>query len=97
MVRYKEQILTSFTEVIRKNASNKREEVISRLSNGPMEGFNRAPKDLKRNSRGFSNFSYTRNRILWSNRDNAKILAVPKTIKSVHVHTGNTRGKYRKQ
>ena len=97
LIRYKPQILTSFTKVIRENNSNKREEIISRLSNGPIEGFNRAPKDLKRNSRGFTNFSYTRNRILWANRENAKILAVPKSIKSVHVHTEKIRGKYKKQ
>ncbi|WP_295754409.1 transposase [uncultured Holdemanella sp.] len=40
-------------------------EYYARLSNGPMESFNRKPKDLKRDSRGFSDFNYTRNRILW--------------------------------
>ncbi|MEE0396121.1 hypothetical protein [Holdemanella biformis] len=30
-----------------------------------MESFNRKPKDLKRDSRGFSDFNYTRYRILW--------------------------------
>ena len=96
LIRYKPQILTSFTKVLREAGSNKREDILSRLSNGPIEGFNRAPKDLKRNSRGLSNFEYTRNRILWANRENARILAIPKSLKSVQVHTGKTRGKYKK-
>ena len=38
--------------------------MMSRFSNGPMEGFNNLPEDLKRESRGVSNFEYTRSRIL---------------------------------
>ena len=33
-----------------------------------MESFNRKPKDHKRLSKGFSNFDYVRQRILWSTR-----------------------------
>lgn len=53
-----------------------------------MEGFNRKPKDLKRNSRGFNNFEYTRNRILWSTRDNAPVLVIPKLRKEKQITTG---------
>ena len=49
-----------------------------------MESFNRKPKDFKRNCRGFSNFDYTRNRILWATRINPPILAVPKSLKEIH-------------
>ena len=50
-----------------------------RLSNGPMEGYNRTPKDFKRNSRGLSNFEYARSRLIWANRKNESILAIPKS------------------
>ena len=51
-------IVNSFTriKVYRKNARTEKE-YYARLSNGPMESFNRKPKDLKRDSRGFSNFN----------------------------------------
>ncbi|WP_462348812.1 transposase [Holdemanella biformis] len=48
----------------RKSARTEKE-YYARLSNGPMKSFNRKPKDLKRDSRGFSDFNYTRYRILW--------------------------------
>lgn len=70
-----DEIILSFTTV---KTTHKGEEFYRRLSNGPMEGFNRKPKDMKRLARGFSNFEYVRNRILWSSRKNAAILAVPK-------------------
>ena len=73
----------SITEVSRKTKKDQ-EAYYSRLSNGPMESFNRKPKDLKRNSRGFSNFDYTRNRILWSTRDNPPILGIPKSNEEIH-------------
>ncbi len=59
---YRKKIIRFFTraEVVRAS----KDEYFSRLSNGPMESFNRKPKDYKRNSRGSSNFDYTRNRIL---------------------------------
>lgn len=66
-----------------------------RLSNGPAEGFNRKPKDMKRLARGFNNFEYVRNRILWSERKEAAILAVPKAEEQVR-RKGKKRGPYKK-
>ena len=43
---------------------------------------------MKRLSRGFSNFAYVRNRILWSSRKDASILAVPKDYKEIANPTG---------
>ena len=77
---FHENIIRSFTTVpVRRKSKKGQSEFYSRLSNGPMESFNRKPKDLKRNSRGFSDFDYTRNRILWSTRINPPIRAVPKS------------------
>ncbi len=78
-------IIKSFTTVACTRKTKKdQEDYYSRLSNGPMESFNRKPKDYKRNARGFSNFDYTRNRILWSTRNNPSVLAIPKTTKQIH-------------
>ena len=95
--KYKNEIINSFAvyEVIRRTA-DEQEAYYARLSNGPMEGFNRKPKDYKRNSRGFSNFDYTRNRILWSTRKNPAILGNPKTYKQIHSYKGTPRGSYKK-
>ena len=41
---------------------------IKRLSNGPAEALNRIVKDMKRNGRGYQNFSHLRNRFLFSQR-----------------------------
>ena len=73
------------------------EERYRRLSNGPMEGYNRKPKDLKRNSRGVTNFEYTRTRLLWSNRPYEPILATPKPENKVHNYTNIKRGTYKKK
>ena len=48
-----------------------------------MESFNRKPKDLKRDSRGFSDFNYTRNRILWATRKNPSTKGVPKSMDQI--------------
>ena len=95
--RYHDEIIRSFTvrKVARKTA-NDQEKLISRLSNGPMESFNRKPKDYKRNSRGFSNFDYTRNRILWATRKKPSILANPKSSTQIHSYEGKKRGAYKK-
>ena len=66
----------------RKSARTEKE-YYARLSNGPMESFNRKPKDLKRDSRGFSDFNYTRNRILWATRKNPSIKGVPKSMDQI--------------
>lgn len=91
--KYRIPILNSFTtvKVFRKSARHEKE-YYARLSNGPMESFNRKPKDLKRNSRGFSDFHYTRNRILWSNRINPSIKGVAKKRQ----RKGKKRGPYQK-
>ena len=74
----KEAIVASFTKVrCFRKPHGEEVEYYSRLSNEPMQSFNRKPKDYKRTSRGYSNFYYIRNRILWSTRVNQKILAVP--------------------
>ena len=55
-----------------------------RLSNGPIEGYNRIPKDYKRNARGFENFESVRIRLIWSNKKNESILAIPKSKEEVY-------------
>ncbi len=92
--RYRNKIVRSFTrvEVVRANKDG----YFSRLSNGPMESFNRKPKDYKRNSRGSSNFDYTRNRILWATRKDPSIHGIPKSRKEVHSYRGREQGPYKK-
>lgn len=41
-------------------------------------------KDFKRNSRELSNFEYARSRLIWANRKNESILAIPKSKKEVY-------------
>ena len=96
--KYHDEIIRSFTvrKVARKTI-NEQDELYSRLSNGPMESFNRKPKDYKRNSRGFSNFDYTRNRILWATRKKTPILAHPKSSAQIHSYEGKKRGPYKKK
>lgn len=89
--RYKEEILLSFTEL-----PHKKDEDGRRISNGPIEGFNRKPKDFKRNSRGVDNYAYTKNRLLWATRKNEPVLAVPKSEQEIHNYTGIKRGIYKK-
>ncbi|MCF0106714.1 MAG: ISL3 family transposase [Holdemanella sp.] len=95
--RYKKQIIASFTTVqVQRKPKSEIIENYARLSNGPMESFNRKPKDYKRNARGSSNFHYTRNRILWATRRNPKYLSTPKTRKQIHSYSGKKRGSYNK-
>lgn len=68
-----------------------------RLSNGPAEALNRIVKDMKRNARGYRNFDHLRNRFLYSQRKNASILGVPKSLDEVSNHTGKIRGPYMKK
>ena len=91
-------IVNSFTriKVYRKSAHTEKE-YYARLSNGPMESFNRKPKDLKRDSRGFSDFNYTRNRILWATRKNPSIKGVPKSMDQILSKKGKKRGSYNKK
>ena len=68
-----------------------------RLSNGPIEALNRIPKDMKRHGRGYLNFDHIRNRFLFSQRKNASILGVPRSVEDVHIYTGKKRGSYQKK
>lgn len=75
---HKQEIINSFIYIIDDKGNERR------LSNGPMEGYNRTPKDFKRNSRGLSNFEYARSRLIWANRKNEPVLAIPKSKKEVY-------------
>lgn len=76
--KYKQEIINSFTFIIDENG------VERRLSNGPIEGYNRVPKDFKRNSRGLFNFDTTRIRLMWANRKDEPVLATPKSKAEVY-------------
>ena len=89
-----ESIINSFIVIERCCADGTH---ISRLSNGPMESINRIAKDLKRNARGFRNFEHLRNRFLFSQRENAQMLAVPLSPEKYEVKTGIKRGPYKKK
>lgn len=96
--KYSSSIIASFTTVeVSRKTSREVDEYYARLSNGPMESFNRKPKDYKRSARGFSNFDYTRNRILWSTRRNPQYLGKTKTKEEIHSYRGKKRGKYKKK
>ena len=75
-----EQIINSFV-LVKQNGME--ESYQRRLSNGPIEALNRIPKDMKRIGRGYLNFEHIRNRFLFSQRENAAILASPKTLSEV--------------
>ena len=68
-----------------------------RLSSGIIESFNRKPKDMKRNSRGFRNFSHFRNRLLFATRKEALLLEYPKTREEILNKTGSKREPYKKK
>ena len=91
------EIVYSFTYISGNSNSKNRDDVLRRISNGPIESLNRDPKTLRRLSRGVSNFEYTRNRILWATREDPHILGVPKDRKFIHKVTGKTRGSYKKK
>lgn len=76
--KHKQEIINSFIYITDNNGNERR------LSNGPMEGYNRTPKDFKRNSRGLSNFEYARSRLIWANRKNEPVLSTPKSKKEVY-------------
>lgn len=76
--RHKQEIINSFTYIKDKDGNERR------LSNGPIEGYNRVPKDFKRNSRGLANFEFARSRLIWANRKNEPILASPKSKREVY-------------
>ena len=73
-----------------------RPQAFSRLSSGVIESFNRKPKDMKRNARGYRNFNNMRNRLLFATRDDPPILGTPKSADKVKNYTGKKRGPYKK-
>lgn len=94
---YYEYIISSFNWVqLEKPRLREKNNLIARISNGPMESFNRKPKDSKRLSRGYSNFDFARNRIIFACRTNPVIRAVPKSDLEIHSYTGKPRGPYKK-
>lgn len=92
--QFQEQIVNSFIMIERIGEGGT---YLSRLSNGPMESLNRIPKDMKRNARGYRNFYHLRNRFLFSQRRNAAMLAVPRTMEEVCPKSNITRGPYTKK
>lgn len=94
----KTEIIASFTSLDIIPNHDKVIKEYYRMSNGPMEGFNRKPKDMKRLARGFSNFDFVRNRILWAERDDAHVLGSPIPIKDIKdkYKTNKKRGTYKK-
>ena len=65
--KYKGLIMNSFIMVEKHGIG---EIYDSRLSNGPIESWNRKVKDLKRLGRSFRNFENFRNRFLYATRNN---------------------------
>ncbi|MCI5773071.1 MAG: transposase [Erysipelotrichaceae bacterium] len=94
LTKYHQSIVNSFICVkTQKNGS--KNEMLRRLSNGPMESFNNIPTALRRQSHGISNFEFARNRILWAIRDDAPINVVPLSNSKIH-KVGKKRGPYKK-
>lgn len=94
---HQDRIIASFTWVqIEDEKFQQKNNLIARLSNGPMESFNRIPKDTKRISRGYLNFDVARNRILFATRRNPAIRATPKSDDEIHSYKGKERGSYNK-
>ena len=94
----RKEILASFEKIDAIPYEDHVEELYRRMSAGPMEGFNRKPKDMKRNGRGFTSFEFVRNRILWAERKDAPILGSPIPVKEIkeRYRTKRKRGPYRK-
>ena len=90
LVKYKTSIINSFTYV--KSLDGER---LRRISNGPLESFNKIVSMLRTLSHGVDNFDYVRSRILWHCRKNPPIRGIPKTREEVHT-PGKPRGPYNK-
>ena len=93
--KYKAEIINSFIAVQNYSADNTKE--FNRLSSGVIESFNRKPKDMKRNARGYRNFDHMRNRLLFATRNDPPILGIPKTVEEIHNYTDRKRGSYKKK
>lgn len=87
--RYRKEIINSFTYISTNSVTIETDTISAfrRLSNGPMEGFNNIPKDMKRNAGGVSNFDFVRNRILWATRKDPHMLGNPRTEEEIHTYT----------
>lgn len=81
LIKYRKEIINSFSIVT--SVDHEGNEIIRRISNGPMEGYNRIPKSYKRDTRGIRNFEFARLRLMWADNPDAAILGVPKTIKEI--------------
>lgn len=88
--KHRDSIIRSFTLIYTQAGT-------VRPSNGPIESLNRKPKDIKRNARGYRNFDHARNRLLFSLRTNAPILAQPRKDSEFKRITGKQRGPYQKK
>ena len=88
--------IVNFFRYVTASESGRYANKLRRLSNGPMESFNNIPSGYRTQSHGIDDFEFTRNRILWSYRKDAPILAVPKSAAEVHNYTGKKRGAYKK-
>lgn len=96
--KHRVQYARSFTKVLVKRSTiNANIEFLSRLNNSLIESINVKPKSYKRNSRGSSNFEYTRNRILWATRIKPPMLGIPKSTKQIHSFSGKKRRPYNKK
>ncbi len=84
------EIINSFNTVICNGE-------VRRLSNGPIESLNRIPKDMKRRGRGYLNFEHFRSRLLFSLRNDAPILAIPKDLKMEASIQRKSRYSYKKR
>lgn len=96
LLKYRQEIINSFIAV-RFYGMEDDTQCYKRLSSGIIESFNRKPKDMKRNSRGFRNFSHFRNRLLFATRKEAPLLGSPKTKEEILNKTGSKRGPYKKK
>lgn len=92
--KYYNEIINSFEVIFQIDKDGN--EIVRRLSNGPIESFNRKPKDYKRNSRGVNNFESTRHRIFLATNNNISFLATPKPLKDIQKGTSIKRGPYKK-
>lgn len=92
--KYKPEIINSFIAIMKYDSD--KPQAFSRLSSGVIESFNRKPKDMKRNARGYRNFNHMRNRLLFATRDDSPILGTPKSADEVKNYTGKKRGPYKK-
>lgn len=90
--QYHTEIINSFIVVEKYDDAGLK--VMKRLSSGLIESFNRKPKDMKRLSRGYMNFSHMRNRLLFGTRIDPPILGAPKTPEETKNSTGKKRSPY---